>query len=40
MPHSAILSGAADYVLPLGAIGPALDDLVHERPVMNVAAAD
>jgi two-component system chemotaxis response regulator CheB len=33
MPGSAIRSGAVDYVLPLDAIGPALDDIVHGRPV-------
>ena len=39
MPQSAIQSGAVDYVLPLSAIGPALDDLIHRRPVRAVAAA-
>ena len=39
MPQSAIQSGAVDYVLPLSAIGPALNDLVHGRPVVKVAAA-
>lgn len=33
MPRSAIRSGAVDYVLPLDAIGPALNDIVHGRPV-------
>jgi two-component system chemotaxis response regulator CheB len=33
MPRSAIRSGAVDYVLPLDAIGPTLNDIVHGRPV-------
>jgi two-component system, chemotaxis family, protein-glutamate methylesterase/glutaminase len=33
MPSSAIKSGAVDYVLPLDAIGPAVDDIVHGRPI-------
>jgi two-component system chemotaxis response regulator CheB len=33
MPRSAIRSGAVDYVLPLEAIGPALNGIVHGRPV-------
>ena len=37
MPRSAIRSGAVDYVLPLEAIGPALNDIVHGRPV-SIAA--
>jgi chemotaxis response regulator CheB len=33
MPRSAIRSGAVDYVQPLDAIGPALNDIVRGRPV-------
>jgi two-component system chemotaxis response regulator CheB len=33
MPRSAIRSGSVDYVLPLGAIGPTLNDIVHGRPL-------
>jgi chemotaxis response regulator CheB len=33
MPRAAIRSGAVDYVLPLDAIGPTLNDIVHRRPV-------
>jgi two-component system chemotaxis response regulator CheB len=33
MPEAAVRSGAVDYVLPLDAIGPALDAIVHGRPV-------
>jgi two-component system chemotaxis response regulator CheB len=35
MPRSAIRSGAVDYVLPLDAIGTALADIVHGRPVSS-----
>jgi two-component system, chemotaxis family, protein-glutamate methylesterase/glutaminase len=37
MPESAIRTGAVDYVLPLDRIGPALDDLVHGRPIQQDA---
>jgi len=33
MPMSAVKSGAVNYVLPLGAIAPALVDIVEGRPV-------
>ena len=36
MPRSAIRSGAVDYVLPLEAIGPMLDDIVRGRLVPGV----
>lgn len=39
MPESAIRTGAVDYVLPVEAIGPALNDLVHGRPVSVPAGA-
>ena len=39
MPGSAVRSGAVDYVLPLDAIGPALDALVHGRPVPDGVGA-
>jgi len=35
MPEAAVKSGAVDYVLPLDAIGPALDAIVHDRPVVD-----
>jgi two-component system chemotaxis response regulator CheB len=34
MPRSAIRTGAVDYVLPLEAIAPAIQDIVHGRPVL------
>lgn len=37
MPRSAIASGVVDYVLPIDAIFPALDDIVHARPVAAAA---
>ena len=33
MPSSAVQSGAADFVLPLEAIGPTLDALIRGRPI-------
>jgi two-component system chemotaxis response regulator CheB len=33
MPTAAVESGAADWVLPLDAIGPALDAVIHGRPI-------
>jgi two-component system chemotaxis response regulator CheB len=39
MPESAVRSGAVDYVLPLDAIGPAIDAIVHGRPIAGPAAA-
>jgi two-component system chemotaxis response regulator CheB len=39
MPGAAVRSGAVDYVLPLGAIAPALDALVHGRPVPDGVGA-
>ena len=39
MPTSAIRTGAVDYVLPIEAIGPALNDIVHGRPVTLPAGA-
>lgn len=33
MPSAAVQSGAADLVLPLEAIGPALDAVIHGRPI-------
>lgn len=38
MPQSAIESGAVDYVLPLGAIAPAIERLVRGEPVSAVSA--
>jgi two-component system chemotaxis response regulator CheB len=37
MPASAIRTGAVDYILPIDEIGPAIDDLVHGRPVLSGA---
>jgi two-component system chemotaxis response regulator CheB len=37
MPRSAISTGAVDYILPIEAIGPALDGIVHGRPVSTGA---
>jgi two-component system chemotaxis response regulator CheB len=39
MPEAALRSGAVDYVLPLDAIGPAIDAIVHGRPVAGTLAA-
>jgi two-component system, chemotaxis family, protein-glutamate methylesterase/glutaminase len=39
MPEAALRSGAVNYVLPLEAIGPALDAIVHGRPVSTGASA-
>jgi two-component system chemotaxis response regulator CheB len=39
MPGAAVRSGAVDYVLPLGAIAPALDALVHGRVVSDGVGA-
>lgn len=39
MPEAALRSGAVDYVLPLNAIGPAIDAIVHGRSVTDTAAA-
>jgi two-component system, chemotaxis family, protein-glutamate methylesterase/glutaminase len=39
MPESAIRTGTVDYVLPVEAIGPALNDIIHERPVSVPAGA-
>jgi chemotaxis response regulator CheB len=33
MPSAAIRTGVVDYVLPVEAIGPAIADIVHARPV-------
>lgn len=33
MPTAAVESGAVDLVLPLEAIGPTLDAIIHERPI-------
>lgn len=33
MPSAAIRTGVVDYVLPVEAIGPAITDIVHARPV-------
>ena len=38
VPRSTIQSGAVDDVLPVEAIGPALDDIVHGRPVGAAAS--
>jgi two-component system chemotaxis response regulator CheB len=39
MPEAALRSGAVDYVLPLEAIGPAIDAIVNGRPVASAAGA-
>jgi two-component system chemotaxis response regulator CheB len=39
MPESALKSGAVDYVLPLEAIGPAIDAIINGRPIAGVASA-
>jgi two-component system chemotaxis response regulator CheB len=39
MPGSAVRSGSVDYVLPLDAIAPALESLVHGRPVSDGVGA-
>jgi two-component system chemotaxis response regulator CheB len=39
MPEAAVRSGAVDYVLPLDAIGPAIDAIVHGRPIVGAVAA-
>jgi two-component system, chemotaxis family, protein-glutamate methylesterase/glutaminase len=39
MPGAAVRSGAVDYVLPLDAIAPALEALVHGRPVPDGVGA-
>jgi two-component system chemotaxis response regulator CheB len=39
MPQAAIRSGAVDYVLPIEAIGPAIDSMVHGRPIAGAADA-
>jgi two-component system chemotaxis response regulator CheB len=39
MPESAIATGAVDDVLPVDAIGPALNDIVHGRPVLGVTGS-
>jgi hypothetical protein len=39
MPEAALKSGVVDYVLPLEAIGPAVDDIVHGRPVAGTISA-
>ena len=33
MPAAAVLSGSVDFILPLEEIGPALDAIVHGRPI-------
>jgi two-component system, chemotaxis family, protein-glutamate methylesterase/glutaminase len=38
MPEAAVRTGAVDYVLPLEAIGPAIDAIVNGRPVAGVVA--
>lgn len=39
MPQAALRSGAVDYVLPVEAIGPAIDAIVHGRSVADGVAA-
>lgn len=39
MPESALRSGAVDYVLPIEAIGPAIDAIVNGRPVAGAVSA-
>ena len=39
MPKSAVRTGAVDYVLPVEAIGAALNDIAHGRPVSVSAGA-
>jgi two-component system chemotaxis response regulator CheB len=39
MPESALNTGVVDYVLPLDAIGPAIDAIVHGRPVPGAMIA-
>jgi two-component system chemotaxis response regulator CheB len=39
MPEAALRSGAVDYVLPLDAIGPAIEAIVTGRPVAGAGAA-
>ena len=37
MPTAAVQSGAADLVLPLDAIGPALDAVIHGKPIPAIS---
>jgi two-component system chemotaxis response regulator CheB len=39
MPEAALKTGAVDYVLPLDDIGPAIDAIVHGRPIAGLAGA-
>jgi hypothetical protein len=39
MPEAALRSGAVDYVLPLDAIGPAIEAIVTGCPVAGAGAA-
>jgi two-component system, chemotaxis family, protein-glutamate methylesterase/glutaminase len=39
MPSSAVQTGSVDLVLPLAAIGPALDAIVRGKPIPNSATA-
>lgn len=39
MPESAVKTGAVDYVLPIEAIGPAINAIVHGLPVTDVVNA-
>jgi two-component system chemotaxis response regulator CheB len=39
IPAAAIKSGAVDYVLPIDAIGPAIDSIVHGRRISTTLAA-
>jgi two-component system chemotaxis response regulator CheB len=39
MPEAAVRTGAVDYVLPLEAIAPAIDAIVHGRPIAELVCA-
>jgi two-component system, chemotaxis family, protein-glutamate methylesterase/glutaminase len=39
MPASALKSGVVDYVLPIDAIGPTIDAIVHRRPIAGPKGA-
>ena len=39
MPESAVKTGVVDFVLPIQAIGPAINAIVHGQPVGGVASA-
>jgi len=39
MPEAALRTGAVDYVLPIEAIGPAIDAIVSGLPVAGAVSA-